>query len=404
MRVLILSVNFAPEFTGIAPYTTALAYHLSKSHEVTVVAGLPHYPEWRVAPEWRHWRSVEHRDNLEIIRLSHYVPPTQDTVRRGTYEMTWATRALVEGLRHPADVVIGVVPALLTSHLAALVARRHHAPFGIVVQDIMSRAVAQSGIKGGKSAAGATARVEGSGLRRADGVCTIHPRFASVLVEHYGVSAEKVRVIYNWSHIKLPQGDRNGFRQRMGWTDGQIVALHSGNMGLKQDLDNVVEAARLSQGQDASVHFVLIGDGNQRRRLTSAAAGLSQIEIRDGVPSKDFPDLLAAADVLLVNERAGVLEMSLPSKLTSYLAAGRPIVAATEAASATAELVGASSGGIITPPADPQGLLDAVRDIAADPSKAAELGRSGQQFARDELDSESALAAYQEWIEHLCDE
>lgn len=403
VRVQILSVNFAPEYSGIAPYVTGIARHLSLSHDVTVIAGLPNYPEWKVAPGWRYWRSTERHDHLEIIRLEHYVPPKQDSVRRAGYEVTWAARALAEGLRHPADIVIAVVPALLTSHVGALVARRHHARFGVVVQDIMSRAAAQSGIKGGKSAAGSAAWVERSGLRRADGVCTIHPRFADVLASDYAVTPEALRVIYNWSHIDAPAANRAETRGRLGWTDDQVVALHSGNMGLKQELDNVVAAARLAEQQGAPVQFVLAGDGNQRARLEARGAGLRHLEIRDHVPAESFPDFLAAADVLLVNERAGVLEMSLPSKLTSYLVAGRPVIAATEAASATAELVNASGAGVIARPGDPQAMLDAVLDLGRDPDRASLLGKLGQQFAFDELNSELALAAYQDWVERLGD-
>ena len=95
-------------------------------------------------------------------------------------------------------------------------------------------------------------------------------------------------------------------------------------MGLKQDLGQLVAAARLAQAQNAPIRFVLAGDGNQRASLVAAAKDLSRIEIRDGVRIEEFPNFLNAADVLLINERAGVMEMSLPSKLTSYLAAGRP--------------------------------------------------------------------------------
>jgi colanic acid biosynthesis glycosyl transferase WcaI len=401
VRVQILSTYFAPEHTGNAPYVTALARHLSRAHDVTVIAGLPHYPEWRVAPEWRHWRSVEHHDRLKIIRLAHYVPTRQDSVRRSVYELTWAARALVEGLRQPADIVIGVVPTLFTSQVAKTVARRHSARLGIVVQDLVSRAAAQTGIKGGAAVAATARRLERSGLRGANGVCTIHPRFAQALTDEYAVPASSVAVIYNWSHIELPGGDRLATRKRLGWRSDEIVVLHSGNMGLKQELANVVRAARLAEAQHIEVRFVLAGDGNQRGWLETLGNGAAQLEVRGPVSTEAFPDFLAAADILLVNERAGVFEMSLPSKLTSYLAAGRPILAATESQSATAEMIEACGGGVVTLPSDPQALLDAAVGLGSDPDLAEHLGVVGQRFASDRLDEESALVAYQRWVEEL---
>jgi len=243
--------------------------------------------------------------------------------------------------------------------------------------------------------------VERSGFKRADGICTIHPRFAQVLVDRFDVPPGRVRVIYNWSHIGLPTSDRAATRRRMAWPDGHLIALHSGNMGLKQDLDQVVAAARLAQSQNAPVRFVLAGDGNQRARIAAAAGTLTHLEIRDAVGSDEFPDFLNAADVLLVNERVGVLEMSLPSKMTSYFAAGRPVVAATEAGSATAEMLAACGGGIVIRPADPQALLNAVLRIGSDDGAARDMGLAGQRFAVGLLDSRSALASYHEWVEEL---
>jgi colanic acid biosynthesis glycosyl transferase WcaI len=403
VRIQIVSTYFAPEHTGNAPYVTALAHHLSASHDVTVVAGLPHYPEWRVAAEWRHWRRVERQGNLQIIRLAHYVPSKQDPVRRAAYEVSWAARALAEGLRHPADVVVGVVPTLLTSQVAALIARRHGAKLGLVVQDIVSRAAAQSGMKGGKAAAGTAARIERRGLRRADGISTIHPRFARVLADEYAVPADLLRVVYNWSHIDRPTADRRETRRLLGWSQDEIVVLHSGNMGLKQGLDNVVHAGSLASGSRPRVRFVLAGNGNQRARLEVLATGVPELEIREGVEPAAFPDFLAAADVLLVNEREGVLEMSLPSKLTSYFAAGRPVVAATEAGSATADLIAASGGGVVVRPSDPQALLDAVLSMGTHGEAMDRLGKAGQLFALTQLNGESALAAYETWICGLAD-
>ncbi|MBO0882755.1 MAG: glycosyltransferase, partial [Mycobacterium sp.] len=125
------------------------------------------------------------------------------------------------------------------------------------------------------------------------------------------------------------------------------------------------------------------------------------LEIRDGTESSEFPDFLAAADVLLVNERHGMLEMSLPGKLTSYLSAGRPVVAATESAGVTAELLEASGGGVVVQPSNPEALLKAVITVGRDTALANALGKAGQQFALGHFDSGTALTAYQSWVEGL---
>ena len=107
-------------------------------------------------------------------------------------------------------------------------------------------------------------------------------------------------------------------------------------MGLKQGLEQVVEAARLAAERDEPVRFVLAGDGSQAEALRAMGAGLPTLEFLPVQPDGLHASLLAAADVLLLSERATQLDMSLPSKLTGYFAAGRPIVAAIPAGGASA--------------------------------------------------------------------
>src|ERR1019366_3349512 len=102
------------------------------------------------------------------------------------------------------------------------------------------------------------------------------------------------------------------------------------------------EAAHLTDRTDDQLRVVLMGNGNQRSDLERRAGDSRSIDIIDGVPDSEFTDVLAAADVLLLHERPGVVEMCVPSKLTSYFAAGRPVLAATSARSAAAHQIEAS--------------------------------------------------------------
>ena len=190
-------------------------------------------------------------------------------------------------------------------------------------------------------------------------------------------------------------------RERLGWRDDEIVALHSGNMGAKQNLEVIVDAARLAEREHRPVRFVLAGGGNQRAALRRYAQGCAQLDFLPGVDDADYMDLLAAADVLLVNERPGMAEMSLPSKLTSYLVAGRPIVAATDEHSATADFVRASGGGVVTPAGDHGQVLDTVGKIVADSGLAARLVADGNAFAREHLTEAAAMSAYDGWVAAL---
>jgi glycosyltransferase involved in cell wall biosynthesis len=115
----------------------------------------------------------------------------------------------------------------------------------------------------------------------------------------------------------------------------------------------------------------------------------------------DFPDTLAAADVLAVTQRASVLDMSVPSKLTSYFAAGRPVVASVTDGGGTAWEVRRSGAGVLVPPEDPAALLTAVRDLAADPVAAARLGAAGPRHVAAHLSRAAGLARYDALLDEV---
>jgi glycosyltransferase involved in cell wall biosynthesis len=162
-------------------------------------------------------------------------------------------------------------------------------------------------------------------------------------------------------------------------------------MGLKQGLENVIEAARLAEQRGEPIRFVLMGDGSQRRALEGLGGGLSTLEFLPPVPLEDYADTLAAADVLVINERVGVHDMSLPSKLTSYFTAGRPVVAAVDPEGATAREIALAGGGLTVRGGKPELLLAAVARLAANPDLARILGGRGRSYAKSRLNKDEAL-------------
>jgi glycosyltransferase involved in cell wall biosynthesis len=390
--VLVIGINYWPEMTGIGPYTTAMAEELARcGSAVTVLAGVPHYPSWRVDPDYRFKaRTRQQHNGVELRRLRHHVPNKQSALRRAVYEATFLAQTVTARLQDRPDVVLAVAPNLGAAISGAHLARKFNVPVAMVVQDVLGHAATQSGIAGGSHVAHATAAMEAWALRRASVVGVVSESFRPVLVG-YGVSNERIMSLPNWSHVPDSTGDLRTIRHQLGWPDGVTIALHSGNMGLKQDLGNIIAAARLTAGRD-DVRFVLMGDGNQRRTLEAEAQGLPNVQFGGLVPDDTYLDVLRAADVLLLNERSSVTDMSLPSKLTSYLRAGRPIVAATAPQGATAQELTRSGAAVLVPAGEPQRLADAVLTVAdAGPDFTDELGRAAITYARNNLGEEAAM-------------
>ena len=396
-RVLVLGLNYSPERTGIAPYTAGMAAGLAEDFEVDVLTVHPHYPEWQVAEGYGGWRRREVVDGVGVTRVSHYVPSDPTGPSRVISEASYAARILVSGLRRP-DAIVAVTPALLPVASALMLGKRWRAPVGVIVQDLYSKAFIELGVLGGRLDSSAH-RLERGLLLRADGVVSIHDRMAAVITRDYGVPRERITVIPNWTHVQPPSGDREARRKQLGWDDGRTTIVHAGNMGAKQGLEHLVPAARLAKARGLPLRFVLIGNGGARRSLEHLAGDLRTIEFMDAVPGDTFMDTLAAADLLLLHERPGMKEMCVPSKLTSYFAASRPVLAATDDGSAAAFEVRQSGAGRVVEPADPAALLDAAVGLAAGDTEA--LGGRGLDYALRSLGEGAALAAYRDWVHEL---
>ena len=405
VRVVILGINYAPEPTGIAPYTTGLALGLAKrGHEVSVLTGHPHYPYWKRDPGNSRFRSEEQIDGVRVHRLKHPVPRRPSWIGRAAMELTFGLQLLTTRWGRP-DVLICVTPPLLAAAMSAVRVRLtwRRPAMGMLVQDLYSRGVMETGAASGLTAR-AVGAVEALAMRGCDGVSVIHSGFTRDLTEHLSVDIRRIRVIRNWTHVSPPDPSASAaFRDAHGWAADELVVLHAGNMGYKQGLENVVAAAALAGRSNCRVRFVLLGDGNQRAGLQAAAAGLPALEFLAPVNEEDFPAALGAADVLLVNERPGVAQMSVPSKLTSYFSSGKPILAATDAAGLTAAELAASGAGICVPAGRPELLLSEAIRLGTHQELATRLGEAGRRYCDELLSEEAALDRYEQWIVDLAD-
>ena len=140
-----------------------------------------------------------------------------------------------------------------------------------------------------------------------------------------------------------------------------------------------------------------MGHGSQRAKLEAMGTNRC-LQIIDPLPLESFPAALCAADALLVNERGGVTEMAVPSKLTSYFATGRPIIAATDAGSVTAEEIELSGAGIRVDAERPELLVKAALEIRNDPERSARLGARGRVFQKSHLAADVSLSTFHQLL------
>lgn len=402
MKVLVIGSHYAPEPTGNAPYTSRMATGLAeRGNNVEVLTTHPHYPAWRLPPAAR-WTQREALGGVPVRRLKHYVPSRPVGLRRALAEASFGARAVASQWDSP-DVILCPSPALISTAMCIARARggRRRPAVGVIVQDLYSLGMTEAVDHGG-IAARVLSLLEARTLDRADGVVAIHERFERRMSEGLGVRPERITVIRNWTHVPpAPVFDRTDFRKEMGWREDEVIVLHAGAMGEKQALSNVVKAGLLAKREGVPVRFVLLGNGGQRPILEREASGNGGILFLDPLPGDAYVKAMAAADVLLVNERPGVKEMAVPSKLTSYFSTGRPVLAASDASSITADEIRHAGAGIVIEPGDPKGLLAAALRLGKDRHGSAAMGARGPIYCETYLSERAALDAYDTWIHKL---
>jgi colanic acid biosynthesis glycosyl transferase WcaI len=401
MKVLLTTSYYWPESVGTAPLVTEMAEHFAaRGHEVTVATGYPHYPAW-TPPGRRPLRQRERRKQVDIERRWHYVPASQSALRRAAYEGTLLAGGVTAIPKRAPDAVIGVIPSLAAGVQAATAARLHRRPHGIIVHDLLGRAATQSGVAGGARVAAAVRAAELATVRRATRVGVVAEGFREYLQEG-GVDPARIDRVRVWARRTEPVETPDDAAARLGWKRPAVVCLHAGNMGHKQGLANLLETAALMR-EDAGVTFALAGDGNERSQLEGMARRLrlENVLFLPVQPPGRYEAMLEAADILVMHQRATVTDMSMPSKLPTYFAASRAVVAAVAPDSETAREVEASGGGIVVRPGDPRALADALRRLAADPDERERLGSAGRAYATDRLSAPAALGEYERFLHRV---
>ena len=408
MNVLVMGINYAPESTGFAPHTTALCEYLAgRGNRVTVITGFPFAPQWARWPSYRRkFIAREFLDNVEILRVTHFIPRRprqmiQRIVMEGTFCLALALVLLARPFaRWDVILYVGAQPSI--AMMARLIARLNGVPYLVKITDLAAQAAADVGIVKSAWLNRALAAFEYAAYSRASGAIVLCGAFQEALVAR-GYPPDRIRIIRDSVDLELIRPLTNGgaFRHAIQLSPDDFVVLYSGSMGLKQGLPNAVEAARLLREECMAVKWVLVGDGELRPEVERRIAdhGLEQqVRLLPLQPEEQMSAMFSSADVLLLNQVSTIKDTVIPSKLLTYMAAGRPVLAAVNSASQAALLLREAGGGMIVTPEDPATLAAAVRSLQADREKLRTMGQRNRQYAEEHFDRKKILAAQEAFL------
>ncbi|HLX38837.1 MAG TPA: WcaI family glycosyltransferase [Candidatus Binataceae bacterium] len=406
MRIAFLGINYWPDETGIAPFSTGRCEYLAaRGHRVTIFTGFPYYPAWRIPDAYRGpLFAREERNGVEILRSWLYVPSQVNAARRILHEASFIAssmlRAVARGMSAKPELLVVTTPPLALSLSAAMLSRLWKIPFVQHVPDLQPDAAMDLGMLKPGPMVDLLYRIERFGYRKAALVSTLTEAMRAKIISK-GIAPEKVVLFSDWARSELFQVPMSGgmeFRRSLGIGD-ELLVVHAGNMGVKQGLEVILGAAERSRG-DRSISFLLVGDGSVREQLEQRAGGLDNLKFLPLLPDERFLEMLAASDISLVTQQKSVADIVFPSKVITLMASARATVASVSPNSEVARVLRQADAGVIVAPENPAALLGAITALRDDPERRKQLGHNARAFAESFWEKERTLATLES---HLLD-
>jgi len=404
--MLLVGLNYAPDFIGIPKYTTELCEELARrGHQVEVVTAPPYYPAWRVPQDYRGaWRS-EKLNGVRITRVPIFVPANPTGLTRllhlVSFSITALPAALIAAFSRRPDIVLGIAPSMLAAPVALVAAKMCGARAWLHIQDFEVDAAFELGMLEGKGARKVALAGECLLLKAFDRVSTISDNMRRMLLSK-GVQAGSAIEIRNWVDIDavtMWPSSQTSFRDELNIPLDHAVVLYSGNMAGKQGLEVLADLAARLEAEQAKVTVLLCGHGPLRAVLEAACAERNNVRFLDLQPSERLPELLATADIHLLPQRAETADLVLPSKLTGMLASGRPIIAMAELGTSLADEV--QDCGLIVQPGNSDAMAEAVLLLIRAPSLCTQFSAKARSRAEQRWRMSAVLDRFESEISKL---
>lgn len=396
--ILFMNRSYWPDAEATGQLLTELAQGLASRFDVAALVGHPNAN--LEAGDYRH---IRHRAGVRIRRVWH----TRFNKRRmlgrlcnmASYLLSAAPSALLG--RRPDVIVVETDPPLLCL-IGAMVQRLRGSRLVVYLQDINPDVAFALGKFRNRGPIRWLRSLFFRTYRKADSIVVLSEDMKSLLIEE-GVAPERIHCIPNWVDVEQvhPVKQDNPLRAQLKAQD-KFVVMYSGNMGLTQRLETMLDAAG-ELASDPRFLFVLMGRGATRASLEALVKdrGLTNVRFLDYYPKDQLAISLSAADVHLVPLDPKLSRLLMPSKLYGILASGTPVCAMTSPDCELARIVTGEKVGTVTPAGDVAALVKALLDMAGQPAELAAMGQRARGLAIEQYAHDKCIARFGDMLEQV---
>jgi colanic acid biosynthesis glycosyl transferase WcaI len=398
VKVTVVSCVYPPEPVVSARTSADIVAALEAGGQsATVICPFPSRPQGRIYDGFkRRWHERSVSNGSVMIRCASFISARSVLVSRFLENLTFGISSAAALLRGPRpDVVFLNTWPVFATAFAAFVARLRRVPYVLSVQDVYPESLLVQERMAARLLAPLLRWIDGSVARKAAALIVLSEAFASIYRNDRRVDPSRIHVIPNWlDDLRQPAADEAAaFRRRWGVGEDEFLVLYGGNIGVAAEVERLIGAFR--HVHSANVHLLIAGGGARLQSCRDLAAGVApgRIHFHTPWPPEETAVTLAAANLLALPTSGDQSHFSVPSKLISYLFAGRPILAAAHHDSELARIMRESDAGWVVPPGDEESLARAIVEAAATPEERLRvMSVQGREYARERFSRDRCVS------------
>ena len=390
MKVLVVCQHYWPEPYPLQDVCDEL---VRRGHQVLVVTGVPNYPLGHIYPEYRKGRNREQTENGVRIHRCFTIGRRNNVIFRflNYFSFAISSKLYLRHLKEEFDVVFTNQTSPVTMSGGAMVyGRKHRKKVVLYCMDLWPASLAAGGVGERSLIYRAFGRISKKIYRAADRILITSESFRDYLQTQFQIGDD--RIVYHPQYANVTQIPQRSPDQK------NVNLVFAGNIGTAQSIDTILKAAKHLE-EVKQLWWHIVGDGSELENCKEMAAklGLSNVIFHGRKPQSEIPEYMAMADGLLLTLTADpVISMTLPGKTQTYMASGKPIIAAANGE--IPRVIADSCCGFCAPAEDAEALAGAVRDFMAHPDRRS-LGENGKRYYQQHFSRERFMDALEQELD-----
>lgn len=408
LKILIVSQYFWPENFRVNDLSRWL---VERGHDVTALTGIPNYPSGKFFEGYGVFKNM--RQDYHGVKVARTPLWPRGGGGKINLMLNYLSHTLSASLLGPFvcrgeyDVIFVFEPSPITIGLPAIVMKKaKRAPIVFWTLDLWPESLSATGAINSKKILGLVRKLVRFIYKRCDLILAQSKGFINH-IRDTGGNGERIRYYPSWAEDIFSGGDVSAppSRASLGLPEGFLV-MYAGNIGAAQDFESALDAAQRLK-ENRNIRWALVGDGRMRPWVESEIKrrGLEEtVSLPGQHPLESMPAFFSSADALLVTlKRNPIWSLTIPGKLQSYLAAGRPVVAVLEGEGA--RIVEEAGAGAVCAPHDGESLSKAVTrlyEMGKDEREA--MGKRGRKYYEENFDRKTLFDRLEGWFYELAGE